>query len=92
MELYILSSSAGIEVGVLTYGGIIPFLRVPDKAGNPVDIVLGYDSIAEYENGSGYLGALIGRCANRIGKGRFTLTAGNTHSPATTTATTFTAA
>jgi aldose 1-epimerase len=73
VELYILSSSAGIEVGVLTYGGIIPFLRVPDRAGNPVDIVLGFDSIAEYENGRGYLGALIGRCANRIGKGRFTL-------------------
>jgi aldose 1-epimerase len=73
VELYTLSNSSGIEIGILTYGGIISFLKVPDKTGNLIDIVLGFDNVAGYENGGGYLGALIGRCANRICKGRFTL-------------------
>ena len=57
---------------VITFGGALRALTVPGKAG-PVDVVLGYDSLAQYETEGGYLGALVGRYANRIAKGRFAL-------------------
>ena len=72
VERYILDNGA-VRAAILTYGGIIQSLFVPDKEGNPVDVVLGYDTLAEYEAGDKYLGALIGRHANRIGGARFTL-------------------
>lgn len=72
VDLYTLSN-AGIQVGILNLGGIVNFLKVPDKRGILTDIVLGYDTVAEYEQNDGYFGALIGRCANRIAQGRFTL-------------------
>jgi aldose 1-epimerase len=59
----------------MTYGGIIVSLRVPDRAGNLGDVVLGYESLAGYLNNPAYFGAIIGRYANRIAKGRFTLDA-----------------
>lgn len=55
---------------VLNYGGIIQSIVVPDKNGQPTDVILGYNDVAGYENNGGYLGALIGRFGNRIGKGR----------------------
>lgn len=58
---------------ILTFGATLRSLCVPDKNGNAVDVVLGYDTVAEYVNGDGYLGATVGRCANRIAKGRFSL-------------------
>ena len=58
---------------VLTYGATLRSLLVPDRSGTPTDIVLGYDSLREYETQDGYLGATIGRFANRIAKGRFVL-------------------
>ena len=58
---------------ILDYGCTIQALYAPDKNGNPVDVVLGYDTIAEYEANDGYLGAAIGRVGNRIAKGKFTL-------------------
>ena len=61
-----------VSCTILTFGGILRTLTVPGREG-PVDVVLGYDTLAEYENGEGYLGALVGRFANRIAKGRFTL-------------------
>ncbi len=60
-------------VKILNYGGIIQSLVVPDKDGKLTDVVLGYDTMAEYEENSGCLGALIGRFANRIGKGELTI-------------------
>lgn len=57
---------------VITFGGALRALTVPGKAG-PVDVVLGYDSLAQYETEGGYLGATVGRFANRIAKGTFTL-------------------
>lgn len=62
----------------LDYGATIRSLLVKDSKGQWVDVVLGYDTVAEYENNSGYLGASIGRYANRIGKGTFALN-GNTY-------------
>lgn len=57
---------------VLTFGGVLRSLTVPGRNGR-TDVVLGYDTVAEYETQEGYLGALVGRFANRIAKGRFTL-------------------
>lgn len=56
----------GLEAEVITYGAALRALRVPSKDGKSVDVVLGYDSVAGYVNNGGYLGAVVGRYANRI--------------------------
>ena len=73
MDLYTLNNSNGIEMVVTPFGGIIKELRVPDKQGAIADIVLGLDSDEDYQRGSPYFGALIGRYGNRIAGGRFKL-------------------
>lgn len=62
-----------ISCKILTYGATLQALCVPDRNGDPVDIVLGYDTLHEYMENDGYLGAVVGRFANRIGGARFTL-------------------
>ncbi len=57
------------EATILNYGGIIQSLKIADREGKLVDVVLGYDDVASYEKNDGYLGALIGRFGNRIEKG-----------------------
>ncbi|QGR64412.1 galactose-1-epimerase [Burkholderia multivorans] len=76
---YTLSNAHGVTLKVITYGGIVTALEVPDRTGKVADIVLGFDSLADYEahNGNIHFGALIGRYANRIAHGRFSLD-GNT--------------
>jgi aldose 1-epimerase len=74
VRIYTLSNRNRVEARITNYGGIVVSLRVPDRNGNLADIVLGFDSLAEYlANPSPYFGALIGRYANRIAKGRFHL-------------------
>ena len=65
----------GIAVSILSFGGIIASLEVPDREGRLANIVLGYPDLAGYEthNGTTHFGALIGRYANRIAHGRFSL-------------------
>lgn len=58
---------------ILDYGGIVQSLVVPDKCGNPVDVLLGYDNIEGYMKNGGFLCALIGRFGNRIGEGKMTI-------------------
>lgn len=58
---------------ILTLGAALQTLEVPDGHGNRVDVVLGYDTLEDYLKYDGYLGAVVGRCANRIAKGRFSL-------------------
>ena len=70
--LYSLKGDA-IEARITNYGGTITSIIVPDRKGRPGDVVLGYETLAEYVNNPRYLGALIGRFANRIGQGKFTL-------------------
>ena len=70
---FILKNKNGMELRVIEYGGIITHLFTPDKNGNLDDVVLGHDSLAEYEDSSFYLGALIGRYGNRIADGKFKL-------------------
>jgi aldose 1-epimerase len=73
VEIYTLRNADGMEVRIMTYGGIIESLKVPDKNGQLGDVVLGYDTIDGYLTNSPYFGALIGRYGNRIAKGHFTL-------------------
>src|SRR5213595_1957799 len=73
VSAYTLKNAHGIELQVLDYGGIIVSLRVPDRTGRLGDVVLGFDSLADYQRGSPYFGALIGRYGNRIARGRFSL-------------------
>jgi len=59
-----------LEAEVLTYGATLRLLQAPDRNGEHVDVVLGYDSVSGYEDNGGYLGAVIGRYANRIAGAR----------------------
>lgn len=70
---YRIFGEAGAYVDVLDYGATIQSIVVPDGSGCPRDVVLGYDSLTDYEQGQVYFGATIGRHANRIGNGQFTL-------------------
>ena len=73
-KLYTMTNKSGASVSVTNYGGILVSIIVPDKTGKMGDVLLGYDSIEGYAPvNPGYLGALIGRYANRIGAGRCTL-------------------
>jgi len=73
VSAFTLANGNGVEAELLDYGGIIVALRVPDRDGAVADVVLGYDTLAAYERQRYYLGALVGRYANRIARGRFTL-------------------
>ena len=73
VDLYTLRNNNGAEVGISTYGGLVIFMKVPDKNGKFGDVVLGYDNLAGYLKDTPYFGAMIGRYGNRIAKGKFTL-------------------
>lgn len=71
---FILTNDQGMEMKVISYGGIITTLKTKNKEGEFEDIVLGFDSIEGYlQDGVPYFGAIIGRFGNRIAKGKFTL-------------------
>ncbi len=73
IQEYTLRNSAGMEVRLITYGGILTSIRVPDRHGRLANVALGFESLAEYEAGHPYFGAITGRYANRIAGGKFTL-------------------
>jgi aldose 1-epimerase len=73
VEIYTLRNGKGMEARIMTYGGIVQSLKVPDKNGKPGDVVLGYDDVGGYLTNSPWFGALVGRYGNRIAKGKFTL-------------------
>ena len=73
VESFTLRNAAGVEVRAISYGGIITFLRVPDRSGTFDDIVLGFDRLDGYLKDPPFFGAIIGRYGNRIAKGQFTL-------------------
>jgi aldose 1-epimerase len=73
VSLYTLTNSHGVEVRAMNYGGIIVSIRVPDRKGQFADIVLGHDTGEGYMPNPPYLGAIVGRYANRIADGSFTL-------------------
>lgn len=72
VERYLLSDGP-VEVGILTWGATVQSVLVPDRRGRTADVVLGFDELAGYLGPHPYFGAIVGRYANRIAGGRFTL-------------------
>ncbi len=66
-------ANGGTRMKVLSYGGIVQSLEIPDRHGRYTNVSLGFDTLEEYVASSPYFGALIGRYGNRIAKGQFTL-------------------
>jgi aldose 1-epimerase len=88
VDLYTLTNADGVEVKIMTYGGIIQSLKTPDSSSNSTNIVLGFSTLDQYvaknspfPAGGPYFGAIIGRYANRIAKGTFTLDGVTYHLP-----------
>lgn len=73
VEQFTLTNAAGTVAKISSYGATLTELHVPDKAGRPTNVVLGFDNLAQYLAGHPYLGCTVGRVANRIAYGRFAL-------------------
>ncbi len=73
VKAFELENNNGMKVTILNYGCTITKIEIPDKAGKLTDVCLGYNTIEEYEEKDGYLGAVVGRYANRIRNGEFEL-------------------
>jgi aldose 1-epimerase len=79
VSLFVLKNNNNFQVAITNYGGRVVSLLVPDKKGNLVDVVLGYNDLKSYQKPKEpYFGAIIGRYGNRIARGKFTLD-GKTH-------------
>jgi aldose 1-epimerase len=79
--VYTLRNASGFEISITDYGGAITSLKTPDRHGKFGDIVLAYDSLDDYIRNPRYVGALIGRHANRIADGKFSLNGVEYHLP-----------
>jgi aldose 1-epimerase len=73
VDLYTLTNANGMEARIINYGAVLVSLKVPDQAGELGDVVLGFDDLDGYLKNTSFLGATVGRYANRIARGRFTL-------------------
>ena len=73
VESFTIANAGGVSLTAITYGAIIVSLNTPDRDGRVADIVLGFDSLAGYLGEHPYFGAVVGRYANRIARGTFTL-------------------
>jgi len=73
VDIYTLTNSKGMEVKILTYGGIIQSVKVPDKSQRLGNVTLGFDNLDDYVSSSPYFGCITGRYANRIALGQFPL-------------------
>jgi len=74
IDRYTLTNGRGMRVRIITYGGIVQSVETPDRHGRTANIALGFNNLADYlTKNSPYFGAIVGRYANRIAKGRFTL-------------------
>jgi aldose 1-epimerase len=73
VDIYTLTNRAGSSAKIMTYGATLTELHVADRAGRRGDIVLGFENLAQYVKGHPYFGSTVGRVANRIAKGKFTL-------------------
>jgi aldose 1-epimerase len=73
VERFTLESDSGVTVRLLSWGAILQSLAAPDRHGRPAEVTLGFDTLASYAGKHPYLGATVGRYANRIARGRFTL-------------------
>jgi aldose 1-epimerase len=73
VDLYILTNKSGMEAAITNYGGTVVSLKVADRNGKFEDVVLGYDNLEGYAAGKAYIGATVGRYANRIAHATFML-------------------
>ena len=73
IDLYTLSNKKGMQVAITNFGATVVALKVPDRAGKAADVVLGFDTLEGYENGTAYFGATVGRYGNRIAGGQFSI-------------------
>ena len=73
VHIHTLANSSGMKARIIDYGGTVVSLEVPDKNGKIADVVLGYDTLEQYFEGDVFLGALVGRHANRIEDAEFEL-------------------
>lgn len=73
VKRFVLATSEGVSLAVISYGAIVTSIRTPDRQGRFGEVTLGYDDLAGYLCDRSYLGAIIGRCANRIAGGRVVL-------------------
>ncbi len=73
VDRYTLTNASGLQVSILTYGATVQSIIVPDRDGNLANVALGFDNLEEYATISPYFGAVVGRYANRIAEGTFTL-------------------
>jgi len=73
VTLFTLTNEHGMIAEIMDYGGIVVRLKTPDRQGKLGDVVLGYDNFSGYQNDKAYLGAVAGRYANRIAKGKFSI-------------------
>ncbi len=81
VDIYTMRNANGITVKFLSLGGCIAEIDIPDRNGDPGNIVLGHDSLQGYNSNVGYFGAIVGRFANRIAKGAFALDGQTYHLP-----------
>ncbi len=81
VEMFHLKNASGMEVDIITYGGAVQSIKVPDKNGKIEDVALGFDNLKDYLHTDTYFGALIGRYGNRIAKGEFALDGKTYHLP-----------
>jgi aldose 1-epimerase len=72
-HLYTLSNKSGMQVIISDFGGTVVSIKVPDRNGKIGDVVLGYDTLSGYQEGTASFGATVGRYANRIGGAKFSL-------------------
>jgi aldose 1-epimerase len=73
VDLYTLTNDKGMEVSITNFGATVVSIKVPDRNGKMADVVLGYDDLKGYETGTAFFGGTVGRYANRIAHGQFTL-------------------
>ncbi len=73
VQLFVLGNAQGMTVEISDLGGIIVSLSVADQAGNFADVTTGFDNPQPYIDGAGFMGAIVGRYANRIADAKFTI-------------------
>lgn len=73
VDEYTLTNANGVEVKIITYGGIVTSIMAPDRYGTMANVALGFDNLADYETKNPYFGCITGRYANRIANGVFTI-------------------
>lgn len=81
IEQYTMTNASGMTVKFITLGGCITAIDAPDRTGHMADVVLGYHGLKGYDSNNTYFGGIIGRYANRIAKGTFTLNGTTYHLP-----------